>query len=126
MPRRTLPTHDHALTLRPGARAHIPFQFSEGGIGVELAAADPARGRIELLLDNLWGPYGMRHLAEGPEGRKWTELWPANDGRVHAELDLGAGERVYIHSEGHQTHSLGLIKGEWQGDAVDLTFQETA
>jgi hypothetical protein len=117
---------EHVLELRPGTEGKIRFRFRTDrrtSFTVGVADVNPAARRAELLLDDMWHGYEMQQYAEGG----WTPLWPKDeDGRVHVVVGFGPGKHVNISSELALIHSLDLTDVTWRGEALRLTFCETA
>lgn len=129
MTNNTVKTYDHLLELQPGASGTIDFRYPKDGrkgLQVRLVSADPATHTVELALDDLWHGYEMMRLVEGDNAIPWAPIWPGADGDVHVVLALDAGERLSIESDDHRNHGISLIQGDWQKNAVQLTFRETA
>ncbi|HEY7209818.1 MAG TPA: hypothetical protein VH477_06045 [Bryobacteraceae bacterium] len=116
----------HVIELHPGDEGEIELRFADQGamFTVGLAAIDPAEGTAELLLDSMWGGYQMRRFIK--DDRRWTTIWPADDGEVHATVDFGSGKHLNISSDTAWTHSLDLTDVAWNDGSLRLTFRETA
>jgi len=118
--------YDHVLELRPGTKGKIVFHFPtrKRTVNVAVKTVDPKNGTAELLLDDLWRGYEMMQFVKDED--RWTSIWPGPDGNVHAVIGLGARENLNISSDDALYHSLQLTEATWKGDALRLTFRESA
>ena len=120
-------TCEHVIELQPGAEGEIELRYAiddRTSFAVTLAAVDPAAGTAELILDDMWDGYEMQQFRK--DVGRWTPIWPAEDGDVHAVVSFGAGKHLNISSELALLHSLDLINVAWQGSSLRLTFRESA
>src|SRR5215831_6819566 len=118
MAENSMQTFEHVLELGAGETGTIEFRFPKDRrrlFKIRLAAADPAAGSAELILDNLTRGYEMSRFTEGDDEEPWTPLIPDDNGAVRTSLDVDAGERIAIVSEDQIMHSLNLVDAAWQG-----------
>jgi hypothetical protein len=129
MAAKTIRKFDHLVEIGPGATGSIAFRFPKDqrrSFDVTLAAAEPSTGIVELVLDNLTRGYEMSQYTEGEAEQPWNPLLPDARGEIRATLNLNAGERIGIDSDGLVAHSLHLVGVRWVGDRLQMRFQESA
>src|SRR5262249_36705232 len=93
-------------------------------VNVAVKTVDPKNGTAELLLDDLWrGDERMKFVEEEKRG---GSIWAGAGG--NGEGGVGPGGRGdATNSILHSLHSsFQLNEATWKGDAVRLTFRESA
>jgi hypothetical protein len=125
----TVRTFDHTIELGLAETARIEFRFPKDlrrDFQLTLAAADPATGIVELVLDDFTRGYEMWVFTEGNDDEPSIPLLPDPRDGIRVTLDLNAGQRVGIYSEDRIVHSLYMTGAEWRGDRLRLIFHEVA
>jgi hypothetical protein len=122
-------TFDHLVEIGPGETGSIEFRFPKDqrrSFWVTLAAADPSTGIVELALADLTRGYDMSRYTRGDAEQPWNPLLPDGRAEIRATLNLNAGERIGLDSDGLTSHSLHLVGATWEGNRLRLMFRESA